>query len=81
MPPVGEVRGLRLRAASGVRERRLAALLEARGRSEDDAVLARWPTTKLPAVETYRWLIAFSFPSVTSEVSATRLPPMLASKA
>ena len=39
MPPVGEVRGLRLRAASGVRERRLAALLEARGRSEDDAVL------------------------------------------
>lgn len=36
---VDEVRGLRPRSAPGVRERRLAALLDERGRAEDDAVL------------------------------------------
>lgn len=39
MLSMGEARGLRPRPASGVRERRLAALLEARGRSADDPAL------------------------------------------
>ena len=39
MASVGEARGLHLRPASGARERRLAALLEARGRSTHDGTL------------------------------------------
>ena len=37
---MGESRGFRLRPASGVRERRLSALLEERGRAADDAPLS-----------------------------------------